>query len=68
MQTAPQHYSKKLTGEIVDLKKHISEIEADLTAFLSYLASDKFAGFENNYINARETFTRVMEIRNKLIF
>ena len=68
MQTAPQHYAKKLSGAITDLRKHITEIEADLTEFLSYLASDKFRGMENNYINARETFTRVMEIRNKLIF
>jgi len=61
------NYIKKLEQDKKDQKKLIEKIESELTAFMSYLNSDKFAGFDNNYINATEALTRVHDIRNIIL-
>ncbi|CAB4152803.1 hypothetical protein UFOVP606_27 [uncultured Caudovirales phage] len=42
------------------------ELEAAINDLLIYLASDKFAGVENNYVNASEMFRRVFELKQLL--
>ena len=42
------------------------ELEAAINDLLIYLASDKFAGVENNYVNASEMFRRVSELKQLL--
>lgn len=60
------HYSRKQSMEISSLKSHILDIDIELLDFLIYLASDKFAGTENNFVNAREVYNRIQEIRQSL--
>ena len=60
------HYSETLRNRIVENENKMNEIEAELINLLRYLSSDKFAGVENNFVNASEMFNRVFEIRNKL--
>jgi hypothetical protein len=61
-----QHYSTRLKGEVSSLKEHILDIDIELLDFLIYLASDKFAGVENNFVNASEVYNRIQKIRQSL--
>ena len=57
----------ELTQVIDAMNNNNQETDTLIVEFMSYLNSSKFHGVENNYINAREVFTKLQEIRNKLV-
>lgn len=62
------HYVQKLKNEISELNKKTEELDEEFTNIMKYLSSDKFIGFENNYINAKEVyeiFRNLREINSK---
>lgn len=56
-------YINKLQAENKTLKDALKTVEDELTTLLTYLASSKFKGELNNYVNSDEMFHRIMEIR-----
>ncbi len=58
------HYSEILKNEIQDRNDLLKNLSDELTDTLIYLTSDKFRGFENNFVNAQEMANRIVEIRN----
>lgn len=56
-------YINKLQAENEELKDALKTVENELTDILVYLASEKFQGPLNNYVNSDEMFNRVREIR-----
>lgn len=50
--------------DIQQMQETQTKLWCELTNLMSYLASDKFQGMENNFVNAREMFDAVKEIRN----
>lgn len=59
-------YINKLQAENEALKDTLKTVDVELTTLLIYLASDKFQGELNNYVNSDEMFTRIREIRAKV--
>ena len=62
-QINPMNYIKKLENENIALKKQLSDLNNDLTNFMSYLNSPKFQGDGKNYIEVGEVFIRMRELR-----
>jgi hypothetical protein len=60
------HYTAKLKNEIAEKDAKIEIINQELTDLMIYLASDKFAGVTNNYVNAQEMFEWLRNLRSKL--
>lgn len=60
------NYIKKLELENEELKKNLVATDTEIQNFLIYLTSDKFSGFENNFVNATEVRARLLEIRNQI--
>lgn len=58
------NYIKKLEAEKKELSQTITDVNEALNDLLIYLNSSKFAGFENNYINAQEAFRSVKNIQD----
>ncbi len=56
-------YINKLQAENEELKDTLKTVEQELTDILVYLASDKFQGSLNNYVNSDEMYSRIMSIR-----
>jgi hypothetical protein len=61
-----QHYSEILQEKIDKRNLLLIELSEELTNTLSYLSSSKFQGFENNFVNAQEMASRIIEIRNMI--
>jgi hypothetical protein len=60
------NYIKRLeegNRELTTLRCELVDLISDKMA---YLASDKFQGPDNNFVNAREMFTFLAELRIKL--
>lgn len=60
------NYIKKLEQMQEKNVQSIFELEETINELLIYLASDKFAGVENNFVNASEMYRRVFEIKQLL--
>ena len=58
------HYSEILKNEIENKSELLKNLSDELTNTLIYLSSNKFQGFENNFVNAQEMANRILEIRN----
>ncbi len=56
-------YINKLQEENEALKDTLKTVEQELTDILVYLASKKFQGPLNNYVNSDEIYSRIMSIR-----
>jgi hypothetical protein len=60
------NYISKLQNETNDLKDQLETINRQLTNDLAYLSSEKFQGFENNYVNADEVKRILFELRQTI--
>ena len=60
------NYIKKLEQMQEKNVQSAFELEETINELLIYLASDKFAGVENNFVNASEMYRRVFEIKQLL--
>jgi len=45
---------KKLQGENLQLKNQIGELEEGILRIRAYLTSEKFHGFDNNFVNPHD--------------
>ena len=60
------NYIKQLQQENAELKANRDYTERQITYMLTYLSSDKFQGIDNNYVNAKEMFTKLLLLRSNL--
>jgi hypothetical protein len=58
------HYSEVLKKEIENRNELLKILSDELTDTLIHLSSNKFQGFPNNFVNAQEMASRILEIRN----
>jgi hypothetical protein len=61
------NYISKLKTENENLKNQFEFIDKQIVNKLSYLQSEKFRGFENNYVNAEEVQRMLYELRQMLM-
>ena len=54
----------KLHEKVTMLQANNEKINAELTELMRYLASVKFQGVENNYVNAAEMYNRIQAVRS----
>ena len=57
------NYIKRLEMENAEMREQLKQIQDSCTASMGYLASPKFQGPDNNWVNAEEMATRFREIR-----
>ena len=60
------HYTERMKHEIREKEETIQMINEELTNMMIYLSSEKFAGFENNFVNAQEMFEKLRNLRNQI--
>jgi hypothetical protein len=60
------NYIKQIQQQIAEQQKQNEETREMITDFMIYLSSEKFQGFENNYVNANEAYNMLATIKNKL--
>lgn len=60
------NFIQRLQEENKILQITIENTQEEIKELLEYLASDKFTGIENNYVNAKEMYQRIVELRNTL--
>jgi len=60
------NYIKQLQQENKELKETIQATSEEATEIMRYLGRSKFAGMENNFVNAQEMHGRILNIRNLL--
>ncbi len=56
----------KLQNQVKDYKNQLDEVQETCNHFLKYLRSEKFMGFENDYVNAQEVRNMIEQIRYQL--
>ena len=54
----------RLHEKVTMLQANNEKINAELTDLMRYLASVKFQGVENNYVNAAEMYNRIQAVRS----
>ena len=54
----------RLHEKVTMLQANNEKINAELTELMRYLASVKFQGIENNYVNAAEMYNRIQAVRS----
>ena len=57
------NYIHRLTQERDEQIRKFQRLQDDLIELQQYLGSSKFHGIENDWVSAREMWTRVQEIR-----
>jgi N-acetylglutamate synthase-like GNAT family acetyltransferase len=57
------NYIKKLETENLELQAQLKKVNSEITDFLVYLNSSKFAGCERDWINTTEVINRMRELR-----
>lgn len=60
------NYIKQLQQELTDEQLNRASAIDLINAHLRYLSSEKFRGFENNYINAQEVASMMLHLREHL--
>ena len=60
------NYIKQLQQENKELKETIQATAEEVQNILFYLGSKKFQGMENNFVNAQEMQTKILNIRTLL--
>ena len=66
MNTQKNNYIVSLKTERDELRAQMLEFENRLNDYLSYLALDKFYGFENSYVNVDDVRRFITELRNDM--
>lgn len=54
----------RIHEKVTMLQANNEKINAELTELMRYLASVKFQGVENNYVNAAEMYNRIQAVRS----
>ena len=54
----------RIHEKVTMLQANNEKINAELTDLMRYLASVKFQGVENNYVNAAEMYNRIQAVRS----
>ena len=56
----------RLHEQVKHLQAKLDLVNSDLTEKLAYLGGSKFQGNDNNFVNAREMYTFIIELRGEL--
>lgn len=57
----------RLHEQVKVMEKNVATLNEELTELLVYLASSKFQGVENNYVNAREMYDKIARLRRMVM-
>ena len=58
----------RLHEKVTMLQENNNKINAELTELMRYLASVKFQGIENNFVNASEMYNRIQAVRSMVTY
>jgi hypothetical protein len=61
------NYIKQLQQKVAHQEKQMSDAKELINALMKYLASPKFQGHENNYINAQEAYNMLASVKNEIM-
>ena len=57
----------RLHEQVKVMEKNVATLNEEITELLIYLASSKFQGVENNFVNAREMYDKIARLRRMVM-